>query len=151
MQRAAPYYILICGLYPSALFFTLFQVQQCFRKKWKQNVLLDFVTVCSNYVLLYKEMMRCFDKWDYAFYKIPDMIFRFQINLFFLHKFLRNIQILNLMSIHQVKPKLLQLERSSWRISYSKLIILPTSLKLWWSFLLSFHRLSMKLLTFTFT
>jgi len=122
------------------------------KKKMNTYVMcfLIFGTVCLNYVLLYEVMTRYYGKWQYDLYKIPDMIFRFQINLFFLHRFLRNIQRLNLMSIHRVKPPLLQSERHSWRISYTKFVIMPTPLKWWWSFLVSFHRLCLKLVTFTF-
>ena len=47
----------------------------------------------------------------FAFNKITDMFFRFQINLIFLNRFLRNIQILNFITVRRVESEILQSER----------------------------------------
>jgi len=71
-----------------------------------------------------------------CFYIIPNMLVRFQRNLVLLSRFLRNIPILNCLTVCRVEPEMLRSERQMWRGKYSNFVCL----KLWSDLLLSFHR-----------
>jgi len=68
------------------------------------------------------------------------MFVELQSNLILLHKFPRNIQTLNLVTIRPVESELLQSERQTWRSKYSQFVILRNRLNLRHSFLVSFCR-----------
>jgi len=74
-----------------------------------EKAVLDFLNgFLEKFLILIRtnDILRYYDKYKYYFYKINDKLFRFQMKLIFLHRFLRNLQILNFVSIHQVEPEL---------------------------------------------
>jgi hypothetical protein len=130
--------------------FTLFRIGRIFENIFQGMCFLNFWRVCLKHFLLPEEQTRYYDKCQYVFYKIADMLVEFQSKAIILHRSLRNIQILNLMIIWCMRSEVLLSERQYWRSKFSQFLILRTRLKFWSGFLVSFLRSCKKILTFAF-
>jgi len=107
-----------------AVSFTFFQLRQLFRKKW--YIECASWIFCLKHFLLLEELTEYYDKCNHDLHNISDMFVRFQRNLSFHYRVLRNIQILNFITYLQFKSDLLQSERQIWRCKFSKFLILRT-------------------------
>ena len=89
MQHATPmrriiFPIVPCLPLPYLLYYFKYR---SFFEKIKQRVKYGSCLsykVCLKQFLLQEELTRYYDDWNYAFYKIPNMLVRFQKNLRFL-------------------------------------------------------------------
>jgi hypothetical protein len=83
-ESHSPYYVSICCLSYSAISFTLFQIRQCFRKIYTENVLLDgFIKFPLNLSNFKKNWQTTMTNAIISYCKIPDMLLRLHRILLF--------------------------------------------------------------------
>jgi len=137
-----PYYIYICGLSPSAVSFTLFQISVVFEyiehniqgvywflTKFSRNI-TDFIKNWRNIKI---NLFR-------PFIKLSTSLPNCKPSCFFSTDFPWNIQTLNFMTIRQVVSQLLQTEKQTLRTKYSHFEFLRSRLILYLPFLVSCYR-----------
>ena len=141
------FHLLACLPLP---YITLFQIGSIFEENWTENRMwfLIFKNVCMKHFLFQEELTRYYEKRKYAFYKISDLLVAFQRNFIFLHRLLRNIQILNFMKIwREIQVVSIIKTDIAEKIHF---VIFQTRLKSWVGSLVSFLRLCMNILSLTF-
>ena len=143
-----PCYIYICCLSPSAAFFTLFQISQFFF--WKIKAFLEILKVWLKHFYFKKNWRDIMINASMLFIKYPTCFSDFK-GIWFSPQISEWYSKIKLNDSLQSGSQFAVNRRQLWWKKYSSFVIPRTLLKLWLSFVVSFNRPNMKILTFTFS
>jgi len=115
----APYYIVICGLSGSTIFFPRYLISGTIFRKYLLNKKCAFCfslkLLSETFLILRRNQRDIIINVNISSFKVSVNLFRFYSNLNFPYKFSKNLLILNFIKIRQIGAELFNADRQTDR------------------------------------